>query len=363
MSLGLGNEVTRKALSMLAVGAAVLSMAACGQMKTADELAGNTSNAGNSGTAASSCPTDVNNDFTGTIRVGWQAIPNADLVVKDQGLLEACLPKAKIQWSQFSSGATVVQAFGSHSLDLALAGSVPAVTAVSAPLNIPVKVVWINDVIGKGDALVARNGISTVKGLKGKTIGVPFGSTDHFSLLSTLNDAGLSDDDVKLVNLDPDKMPAVWQRGEIDAAYVWEPVLARLKDDGGTVVISSDKVAAAGSPTYDLELATDDFIRKNPSVLETWVSVENHALGQVQRKEPAAVESIANQLGQKPSEVETQIDGNTFLDATKQEKEFDNLPKTLSKTAKFLKDQGKLSAVNGDYSSTIYADAIRGNAK
>jgi hypothetical protein len=86
-----------KLFAIVAAGAALLSVAGCGQIQTADQVAGKSGADGASG----SCPTSVNNDFTGTIRAGWQAIPNADLVVKDQKLLEACLPKAKVQWSQF----------------------------------------------------------------------------------------------------------------------------------------------------------------------------------------------------------------------------------------------------------------------
>ncbi|PWG58999.1 taurine ABC transporter substrate-binding protein [Bifidobacterium catulorum] len=360
MSLGLGNEVTRKALSMLAVGAAVLSMAACGQMKTADELAGNTSNAGNSGTAASSCPTDVNNDFTGTIRVGWQAIPNADLVVKDQKLLENCLPKATIKWSQFNSGADVLQAFGAKSLDIALLGSSPSVKAVSAPLDLPVQVVWINDVIGEAESLVTRDsGVSSIRDLRGKTIAVPFGSTSHFSLLSALSDAGLNDSDVKLVNLDPDKMPAAWQRGEIDAAWVWDPVLGELKASGGKTVTSSAETAKTGAPTYDLELATSAFVKANPDVLTTWTAVENHAVGQVRDGDASAIDSIAVQLNEKPDQVRTQVKGYSYLTADDQEKSFEQLPDVFSKTAKFLKSQAGVDSVKGSYDSAFHADAIK----
>ncbi|WP_163200488.1 MULTISPECIES: taurine ABC transporter substrate-binding protein [Bifidobacterium] len=361
MSIGLRDATAqrvRKALSLLAVGAAVLSMAACGQMKTADELVGNTSDSASG--ASAGCPTDVNNDFTGTIRVGWQSIPNADLVVKDQKLLENCLPKATIEWSQFNSGADVLQAFGAKSLDIALLGSSPSVKAVSKPLDLPVQVIWINDVIGGAESLVTRDsGVSSIKDLKGKTIAVPFGSTSHFSLLSALSDAGLNDSDVKLVNLDPDKMPAAWQRGEIDAAWVWDPVLGELKSNGGKTVTSSAETAKTGSPTYDLELATSAFIKANPGVLKTWTAVENHAVGQVRDGDAAAIDSIAVQLNEKPDQVRQQVKGYEYQTAADQEKSFEQLPDVFSKTAKFLKAQGGVDAVNSSYDSAFYADAIK----
>lgn len=354
MSVSTGTRVA-KVLSALAAGAAVLALGACGQMKTADQVAGNVS----ATAQGSACPVAVNNDFSGTVRVGWQAIPNADLVVKDQKLLESCLPKATIQWSQFNSGADVLQAFGAKSLDIALLGSSPSVKAVSAPLNLPVQVVWVNDVIGEAESLVTQvQGVTSITGLKGKTIAVPFGSTSHFSLLSALSDAGLTESDVKLVNLDPDKMPAAWERKEIDAAWVWDPVLSKLKDSGGTVVTSSAETAKTGAPTYDLEIAAKDFVSANPSVLETWTAAEDHAVKQLKQNDEKAIESIAVQLNVTPDQVKQQVKGYTYLDASEQATTFGELPGVFSKTAAFLKSQGGLDAVADSYDSALYADAI-----
>lgn len=350
----------KRALALVATVAAVASVAACGQMQTADQVAGNT----DASNASSSCVTKENTDFTGTLRIGWQAIPNADLVVKDQKLLEACLPKAKVEWSQFNSGADTLQAFGAKSLDIALLGSSPTVKAASAPLNLPVQAVWINDVIGEAESLVAKDGITSVKDLKGKTVAVPFGSTSHFSLLSVLQNEGLSESDVKLINLDPDKIPAAWQRGEIDAAWVWDPVQSELKKAGAKPVTSSAETAKLGAPTYDLEVAATDFIKTNPSVLETWTAVENHAIKQVAAKDGKAIDSIASQLGIDPDQVKQQLAGYEYPDASEQAKTFaDDLPATFKKTAEFLKQQNGIDAVGDSYDSALYADAIEQVAK
>ena len=144
------------------------------------------------------------------------------------------MPNADISWSQFASGGDVVQAFGANSADLGLVGSSPAAKAVSAPLNLPVQVIWIYDVIGEAESLVARD--PSIKGpadLRDKTVAVPFGSTAHYSLLSALAGAGLrGGTDVTLINLAPDAIPAAWQSEQIDAAWVWNPVLGELEKAG-----------------------------------------------------------------------------------------------------------------------------------
>ncbi len=313
-----------------------------------------------SGSAATSCPVTPDAGYTGQLRIGFQAIPNADLIVKDQGLLEACLPKAQIKWSQFSSGGDVVQAFGSGSLDLGLAGSSPSTKAVSAPLNLDVQIVWVHDIIGEAESLVTRvPGASSIKDLKGKTIAVPFGSTSHFSLLTALKMAGMTSTDVKLINLDPEKMPGAWQGGQIDAAWVWDPVLSKLRQAGGTVVTSSAVTAKAGSPTSDMELASRKFIAANPEVMKVWTGVESAAVAQMTSNPQTAADSIAAQLGTSPSAVKTQLKGYTYLTADKQKPLFhDQLPGVLKGTALFLKSQGEVDAVKSDYSSALYTTAI-----
>ena len=133
------------------------------------------------------CPVEPDPSITADIRIGYQQIPNGDLIVKDAELLNTCMPNARITWTQFSSGADVVRAFGSNSLDLGLFGSAPAAKSLSAPLNLDVRIVWVQDVIGAAESLAVRDpAITDIGGLRGKRIGVPFGSTSHLSLSSAL---------------------------------------------------------------------------------------------------------------------------------------------------------------------------------
>ncbi|KFJ04474.1 taurine ABC transporter substrate-binding protein [Bifidobacterium subtile] len=343
------------AVSAMLVG----SLGACGAMQKADQLSG-ASNA-----SSEKCPVTVNKEAKGTIRIAWQAIANADLVVKDRKLLEACIPNATIQWNQFNSGGDVVQAFGSRSVDIGLAGSSPAVKSVSAPLNLKVKVLWIHDIIGEAESLVAHNSSAkSIKDLAGKNIAVPFGSTSHFSLLSALSQAGMDSSSVHLINLDPDKMAAAWGRGEIDAAWVWDPVLSKLKADGGSVVTSSAATAKNGAATFDMELVSDDFIKANPSAVETWTAVENYAIGLIASDPDNAADSISAQLGNSPKDVKVQFKGYSYPDAAEQSKIFsDQLPGIFKATAQFLKGQGDLDAVNADYAPALYTTAIDAVAK
>lgn len=299
--------------------------------------------------SAGDCPWKADESVTGTVRIGYQKIPNGDVVVKDQRILENCLPKATIEWNNFASGGDVVQAFGAGSIDIGLAGSSPSTKALSAPLSLPVKVIWIHDVIGEAESLVVRDGVATdIEGLKGKTIATPFGSTAHYSLLQAIADAGEDPADYKLINSEPEQIAPAWAKGDIDAAWVWDPTLSELEKQGGTVILSSKDTAEAGKPTYDLGLASTAYVEKNPAVLEAWAKAQDHAVQQILDDPDKAAESVAVEVGVSTEEAKKQFAGLTYLRAADQAGT-DWLGKKLGTdllaTAQFLLAQDGISAV------------------
>ncbi len=310
------------------------------------------------------CPVAPDPSVTGTIRIGWQEIPDGDVIVKDASLLETCLPNAKLVWSQFSSGGDVIQAFGANSLDIGLLGSAPAAKALSAPLNIDMKVVWIQDLIGPAESLVARDpSIKTVADLKGKKIGVPFASTSHYSLLTALDKAGVGGD-ADVINLSPDAIRGAWEGGQIDAAYIWQPTLGQLLSDGAHVLTDSSKVAAEGSPTYDLEGARSDFVRNNPKFMKIWTAAEDWAVKLLHDNPQAASVRIAGQLGVPVNQILDQIKGYQYFDAATQggpDHLGGQLGADLRNTAQFLLQQGQVNAVGSPetYEAAVYSDAAR----
>src|SRR5689334_12763022 len=79
-----------------------------------------------------------------TITIGYQAIPNGDLVVKNQGWLEEAFPDTEIEWQLFDSGGSVNEAVVAGSIDIGLAGSSPVSRGLST--GIEYQVPWIFDV-------------------------------------------------------------------------------------------------------------------------------------------------------------------------------------------------------------------------
>jgi taurine transport system substrate-binding protein len=253
-----------------------------------------------------------------TITIGYQLIPNGDLVVKHEKLLEKEFGKdVEIEWKQFASGGDVNQAIIGGSIDIGLAGSSPVSRGLSS--GIKYQVPWVHDVIGTAEALVVRDGtgIKDLDDLEGKTIATPSASTAHFSLLAALDDADVDTSKVKIIDAEPDAILAAWKAKQIDAAYIWNPVLAELATDGAVLTDSSEQ-AEAGHTTYDLAVVSNEFAEKYPEAVQTWVDAQDQAVREIKDDPQAAAAAIAAELNITPAEAAEQLKGLIFLDAKAQ---------------------------------------------
>ncbi|MEV4351312.1 ABC transporter substrate-binding protein [Actinoplanes sp. NPDC049596] len=335
----------KKLISVLAVAA--LSVAACGN-----------------GAASGGASADKK-----TIRLAYQAFPSGDLIVKNQGLLEKALPDYQITWTKFDSGASINTAFVAKSVDIAAIGSSPVARGLSAPLNIPYKVAFVLDVAGDNEALVARNGsgVTDVKSLKGKKVATPFASTAHYSLLAALEQAGLQEKDVNIVDLEPQDIQAAWTRGDLDAAYTWLPSLAEIKKTG-KVLIASRQLATAGKPTLDLGVVSAAFADAHPEAVDAWRKVEAQALDTIAADPAAAAKAVAEELNLDPADAADQLSQGVFLKPADlsspewlgTEAAVGKLADNLVSAAGFLKSQQKIDAVPPlvDVQKAIYVKGL-----
>ena len=325
------------ALALLAIVALVV--AACG---------GSDSSSSSAADGGSSDPI--------TLRIGYQAIQNGDTIVRQNGWLEEALKdkNVTVEWIKFESGGDVNTAFVAGDLDIGLAGSSPVTKGLSEPLLIPYQVPWIFDVIGTAESLVVSNdsGITDIAGLKGKKIGTPFGSTAHFSLLAALEQNGVDPASVEIIDLEPADIQAAWERGDIDGAYIWLPVLAELRTTGKQLITSAD-LAAAGKTTADLAVVSNEFATNHSDIVQIWVDQQNRAVELYNTDPTAASEAIGAALNLEPAEALAQAKELIWLDAKQQSSaEYLGTPdapgafaNNLLDAATFLKTQDAIDAV------------------
>ena len=352
----------RGALASVAL-ASLVALAACGS-----DGKGAASTTAPGGATTAGATTVAPTALPKTVRIGYQNVPGSLLIVKNQKSLEAALGDGvKVEWSLFDSGGSVNEAVVAGSVDFGLVGSSPTSRGIST--GIAYQVPWIFDIIGEAEALVvkANSGINSIADLKGKTIATPFASTAHFSLLAALDDAGVPESDVKIIDSEPDAITAAWKAGQIDGAYVWDPNLSKIKADGGKVIISSKQLSEKGKTTYDLAIVTNDFAAKYPGVVQTFVDLNNQAVNLLKTDIDKAAAANAAELNITAEEAKPQLAGLVFLDAKTQagaDYLGGGLAKNLFAAAEFNKAQGKIKEVKPEdaYKGavvTTYASAAK----
>ena len=291
-------------------------------------------------------------DSVDTVRIGTQEMPNDEGIAKAENYLEEKLG-VDVEIVKFDSGKDVNNALKADSIDFGLEGTTSAALALSTEIDI--KVIWIHEVLGDIESLAVReeDNIESIADLKGKTIAVPFATTSHYCLLRYLNSQGLSESDVTLLDMDTNSAYAAWKRGDIDAAWVWQPALQSILDDGGEILISNGDAAEEGYMTANVEVVSADFAEEHPDLVEKYIEAMQEARDLYNNDEDTAVSALSDELGLTEDEIKTQIAGAEWVSAEDQiSSEYlgtsgavGALADNLLDTANFLKDQKNITSV------------------
>lgn len=302
------------------------------------------------------------------VRIAYQTVVEPAKVAQADGLYERATGRT-LDWRKFESGAEVITAVASGDIQIGYVGSSPLAAAASREL--PVETFYIAAEIGAAEALVVRDGAGIAKAadLVGKKVAVPFVSTTHYSLLAALKHWGVDSKKVTILNLRPTEIAAAWQRGDIDAAYVWDPVLGQIKGNG-KVLTDSAQVAKWGAPTFDAWIVRKDFAAKNPDFVTAFARVTGEAYAAYRKDakafvgDAAHVEKIARLTGAKKEEIAELLAGSRFPTLAEQATLLGaGTVKAVTETSRFLKEQGKVEQLLGDYKPYVTARFVQAAAK
>ena len=205
------------------------------------------------------------------VRIGYLSLVNGQLLSKYLQLHEKEMG-VPVEWFRFNSGRDVNTAMASKSIDFGNVGLPPATIGVAGGMNY-----WgiMNaNVLGAVESLVVRKGINSLKDLEGKTVVAPFGSTTHYLLIKALREAGVDMGKVKIMDMAPGEALAPFIRGDIDAAYIWEPGLGLVVQNGGKILLTSEQMAEKGHLTWDVISVQPEFARKYPELVTKFIKSE-----------------------------------------------------------------------------------------
>jgi sulfonate transport system substrate-binding protein len=139
-----------------------------------------------------------------------------------------------------------VEAAGADKIDVAGVGSTPPIFGAAAKGSEFRVVAQIQYAKQQDDSLLVRtdSGITDAKGLKGKAVAIPKGSSAHGFFLNYLDRNGVKESDVDVKFLAPADALAAFSAGKVDAFAVWQPFVVQAEKEGG-------KAIAGGRPDED----------------------------------------------------------------------------------------------------------------
>ncbi|MDB5848973.1 MAG: taurine transporter substrate-binding protein [Rhodoferax sp.] len=267
----------------------------------------------------------------------------------------------KINWRMFAGGGDVIRAMASGDVQMGEAGSSPLTAAASQGQDI--KLFWISADIANAEALVARNGsnVNSMKDLVGKKVATPFVSTAHYQLMAGMKMDGVDGKAVNVMNMRPPEIAAAWERGDIDATFIWDPVLSKIKGNG-KVIATSGSIGQRGAPTFEGIIVNAKWAADNEPFMVAFVKALNRAneeykaSGKSWAVDSVPVKAMAKWTKANPADVGPAMALYTFPTLAEQLSPAwlgGGAAKAMAGTAAFLKEQGRVQEVKPDYSAFV----------
>ncbi len=216
----------------------VASLTGCGGGSQSASSSSEAAAASDTGAVSASSEEKEASAVSETVTIGYLPITHALAAAEEKKLLDANQEGLTIELQKFSSWSDLTDALNSGSIDGASVLIELAMSAVSQGIDLKAVALGHKD----GNVIVAADDIETVEDLQGKTVAIPHTQSSHNILVQdALAKAGLTTDDITVVQLAPTEMPSSLASGSIDAYCVAEPFGAQaVSMDFGHVLESSE---------------------------------------------------------------------------------------------------------------------------
>ncbi|HBS60001.1 MAG TPA: hypothetical protein DEA44_12110 [Firmicutes bacterium] len=266
------------------------------------------------------------------IRIGYQASSSLTILAKAKGFFEEEFSKdgTAVDYNLFLAGPPMNEALAGDRLDIANLGPLPALSARATGIDVKAVGRAYSDDFYYGVLIRPDSAVNSVKDLKGKKVAMQVGSGAHLFFMLLLQQNGLTNSDVNIVNMPTSDHKTALETGNVDAVATWQPFVANIElAKAGKVLATSQNVIR----TVGVYLARNEFGQKNPDLIERFLKVhqkaadylKNHpdeALALIAKESKIPVEALAKSI--KTIDWDLQ-----FTDADLQ---------TLTQTKNFLKD-------------------------
>jgi NitT/TauT family transport system substrate-binding protein len=334
---------------LVGASALLLSLAACGGEASSVE-------SGSGDSAGSGEGVEV--------RLGY--FPNLThataLVGLSEGFFEDGLAEdgASLIAQDFNSGTDTIEALLGGGLDATYIGPSPTVTAYSQSNGEGVRV--LAGATSGGAALVVQPEIGSVEDLRGKIVATPsVGNTQDIAARYYFKEEGFATDtdgggDLSILGQDNSVTVQAFQQGEIDGAWVPEPYVSILVENGGKVLLDEAELWPDGEFVTTQLIVRTEFLEEHPDLVEDLLNAHVESTTFLNENPDEAKTIIGEQLleltqAELPAEVLTSaFDSLTFTN--------DPLAPTLLQSAAHAEEVEVIEPIEADLSGLYNLDPL-----
>jgi NitT/TauT family transport system substrate-binding protein len=249
-------------------------------------------------------------------------------LARDKGWLD---PK-KVHLLQTASAFESVQALAQGKALGAAMTLDEMLTARATGMSLSLLLVF-NSSLG-ADMLLVPAGVQKLSSIKGLRIGYEASSVGALMLAEVLQAAGLTQQDVQLVNIDVSQHMTAWQRQQADAFITYEPVATQLLELGMRRLFDSRQIPDTIIDV--LAVRTDKLSTHHTRALQQLLVGHFRALDHLMRNPQDAAYRMATRLNLPASKVLAAYKGLVLPDAHNNYRLLAGQPSELSKTAQKL---------------------------
>jgi len=172
-------------------------------------------------------------------------------------------------------------------------------------------VVVVGAMCNKGMGVISKAGsdIKSIKDLKGKKVGIWPGSTQEVFIFERLKMEGMSVKDIAPVRVPFGEMPAMLQRGDIDAYVGAEPAPGLSISSGVGQLVEYPYGTAMGG--LNMIFGThEDMVAKNPDLVRTMLKTHRQAVEFMNANRATVADVTVQKLGANRAAVEQALGAN-----------------------------------------------------
>jgi NitT/TauT family transport system substrate-binding protein len=173
------------------------------------------------------------------------------------------LDPSTVQLVEYPSASEVLRAYRNEAID-GMVISLDELFGLAAD-GLDPRIILVVDVSNGADVIVGRDGMKSMRDLRGKSVAVESSALGAFVLSRALAVNGMQASDVNVVHLESNEQPEAFEKGQVDGAVTFDPYRAQFLRAGARTLFDSSQIPGE---IVDLLAVRASVVDKEPKTVE-----------------------------------------------------------------------------------------------